>query len=57
MRSRRNLNLTGANQYSGRMGVWGAGGMVVTSLGKIADANSNVGTNSTLDLMRGQTSL
>jgi autotransporter-associated beta strand protein len=45
-----NLTLTGANQYSGRTVVDGGSGMVVNSLGNIADTSSNIGTNSTIDM-------
>ena len=46
-----NLTLTGTNEYSGRTVVGGGSGFIVNSLGNIADASSNVGTNSTIDLM------
>lgn len=46
-----NLTVTGANQYSGRTVVWGGSGFVVNSPGNVGDASSNVGTNSTIDLM------
>ena len=46
-----NLTVTGANQYSGRTVVGGGSGFIANSLGNIGDASSNVGTNSTIDLM------
>jgi autotransporter-associated beta strand protein len=48
-----NLTLTGANQYSGRTVVWGGSGLVVDSPGMIGAPSSNLGTNSTVDLMTG----
>jgi autotransporter-associated beta strand protein len=48
-----NLTLTGANQYSGRTVVWGGSALVVDSPGNTGDASSNLGTNSTVDLMTG----
>jgi len=46
-----NLTLTGANQYSGRTVVSGGSALVVNSLGNIADTSSNIGTNSTIDML------
>lgn len=46
-----NLTLTGANQYSGRTVVAGGSALIVNSLGNIADASSNIGTNSTIDML------
>ena len=46
-----NLTLTGANEYSGRTVVGTGSGLVANSLGNIGDPSSNVGTNSTIDLM------
>ena len=46
-----NLTLTGANQYSGRTVVGGGSALIVNSLGNIADSSSNVGTNSTIDML------
>lgn len=46
-----NLTLTGANQYSGRTVVAGGSALIVNSLGNIADASSNIGTNSTVDML------
>lgn len=46
-----NLTLTGANQYSGRTVVSGGSALIVNSLGNIADASSNIGTNSTIDML------
>lgn len=46
-----NLTLTGANQYSGRTVVSGGSALIVNSLGNIADTSSNIGTNSTIDML------
>ncbi len=46
-----NLTVTGANEYSGRTVVGTGSGLVANSLGNIGDPSSNVGTNSTIDLM------
>lgn len=48
-----NLTLTGANQYSGRTVVGGGSALIVNSLGNIADTSSNIGINSTVDLLDG----
>jgi fibronectin-binding autotransporter adhesin len=46
-----NLTVTGANQYSGRTVVSGGSTLIVNSLGNIADSSSNIGTNSTIDML------
>lgn len=46
-----NLTLTGANEYSGRTVVAGGSALIVNSLGNIADTSSNIGTNSTVDML------
>jgi len=46
-----NLTLSGANQYSGRTVVGGGSALVVSSLGNIGDTSSNIGTNSTIDML------
>ncbi len=46
-----NLTITGANQYSGRTVVSGGSTLIVNSLGNIADLSSNIGTNSTIDML------
>jgi autotransporter-associated beta strand protein len=48
-----NLTLTGSNEYSGRTVVWGGSGLVMDNPGTIGATSSNLGTNSTVDLMTG----
>jgi autotransporter-associated beta strand protein len=48
-----NLTLNGANEYSGRTVVARGSALIVNSLGNIADASSNIGINSTIDMLEG----